>query len=462
MLVLQNTPRAGSRTSALMDLPGLVVRREPLARATAKFDLSFSLMECRAGDGSPEGIDGVVEFSTDLFDRQSVESMVIRLLAILEAVVANPDQPIGQIEILSPGERHQLLVEYNDTARDVAAATLPELFEAQVQRTPDNTALVFGDAALTYGDLNARANQLAGMLIARGVGPEDFVALAVPRSLEMVVALLGVLKAGGAYLPIDPDYPAARIAFMLDDARPACVITTTATSLPDTSAHPVIVLDDPDTAEALAHYPDTDPHDGDRTRPLTPQNPAYLIYTSGSTGTPKAVLVEHRSVAHYVRWAAERYPSVRGSALVHSTLSFDLTVTGLYAPLIAGGCVQLCDPALSGAVGAGPDGTFMKTTPSALALLSPLPDGLPSIRELVLGGEPLPRGTLDLWRRSHPAASVISAYGPTEATVNCTDHCIAPRDCLPDGVVPIGRPIANTQVYVLDAALRPVPPRSGG
>jgi len=285
MLVLQNTPRAGS----IMDLPGLATRREQVALATAKFDLSLSLMGRRGSDATPEGIDGVLEFSTDLFDRPSVESMVVRLICLCEAVVADPHQPIGLIEILSPKERHQLLVGYNDTVRDVPAATLPELFEAQVQRTPENTAAVFEDTSVslnTYQQLNARANQLARLLIDRGVGAEDFVALALPRSLGMVVAVLAVLKAGAAYLPLDPDYPPARIAFMLDDAHPACLITTTATALPATGL-PVIVLDHDHTRDALTSYPDTDSGNADCTRPLDPRHPAYVISLPARRACPK-------------------------------------------------------------------------------------------------------------------------------------------------------------------------------
>ena len=183
-----------------------------------------------------------------------------RFVTLVEAMaVADPHQPIGRIDILSPDERRQLLVDYNDTAQDVPESTLPALFEAQVRRTPDNTAVVFEDTTLTYAELNARANRLARLLIERGIGPEQFVALAVPRSLEMIVAVLAVLKAGAAYVPIDADYPPARIKLMLDDAQPACLITTSATSLPDTGGVPVIVLDHDDTVEALSHHADADP-----------------------------------------------------------------------------------------------------------------------------------------------------------------------------------------------------------
>ena len=245
LLVLQNTPQTGRG----FDLAGLATRRERVDLATAKFDLSLSLVERRGPHGA-EGIGGVVEYRTDLFEPATVESMLGRLVRLLEAVVADPHQRIGRIDILSPHERRQLLVDYNDTAQHVPPATLPALFEALVKRAPDNTAVVFEATSLTYAQLNKRANQLARLLIERGVGPEQFVALAVPRSVEMVVAVLAVLKAGAAYLPIDPDYPPARIKLMLEDAQPACLVTADTTALSDTGGLPVIVLDQADTVEA--------------------------------------------------------------------------------------------------------------------------------------------------------------------------------------------------------------------
>ena len=195
MLVLQNN------VAARLRLPGLSSAPEPIDVVTAKFDLLITLNERRGASGTPEGITGRIEYATDLFDRGTVEGLAARLVRLFEAVAANPDQPIGTIELLSEAERHQLLEAWNATAHAVPAATLPELFEQQVARTPEATALVFEDTALSYAELNARANRLAHLLIAHGIGPEDIVALALPRSIEMVVSLLGILKAGAAYLP---------------------------------------------------------------------------------------------------------------------------------------------------------------------------------------------------------------------------------------------------------------------
>ena len=230
-------------------------------------------------------------YNRDLFDRWRIEQMSRQYVRLLEAVAANPEQRIGEIDLLDDAERRQILEEWNDTAQEVADATLPELFEAQVEKTPDAVAVVFEDQRLSYRELNQRANQLAHMLISRGVGPEEVVGICLERSLEMVVGLLGVLKAGAAYLPLDPDYPKERLAFMLQDAEPVCVVTTERTQrcLPDNPTR--ILLENLGTVEQQGKT--HNPHNGDRTRPLFLHNPAYVIYTSGSTGRPKGVVVTH-------------------------------------------------------------------------------------------------------------------------------------------------------------------------
>src|SRR4029077_16332829 len=271
---------------------------EPVGLGAAKFDLSLNLSERRAGDGKPEGIEGLIEYRSDLFERSTVEAMGRRLVALLEAVVADPSQPIGRLELLEPEERRQLLVEWNATAREVPPLTLPALFEAQVARSPEATAVVFEERTLSYAELNAQANRLAHLLMSRRVGPERLVALALPRSIEMVVALLGTLKAGAAYLPLDPDYPEERLAYMLRDAQPACVLSAVRLAerlrLPEGVAQ--LLLDEPATAGALAQSRETNPSEAERTQPLSPQNTAYVIYTSGSTGTPKGVMVTHAGI----------------------------------------------------------------------------------------------------------------------------------------------------------------------
>src|SRR5580704_8882357 len=205
------------------------------------------------------------------------------------------DQAIGRVDVLGEEERRRILEEWNATFQEVPKATLPELFEEQVEKSPDATAVVFEDSCLSYRELNERANQLVHMLIDRGVGPEDVVALAMPRSIAMIVGLLGILKAGAAYLPLDPEYPLERLRFMLNDAGPAFMVTVKeiASKLPDDSWERIF-SDSVRTVSRLAEYPADDPSDSNRTRPLRPENPAYVMYTSGSTGTPKGVVVTHQ------------------------------------------------------------------------------------------------------------------------------------------------------------------------
>ena len=224
MLTLQNN------TQAVLDLPGLQTSLIDAGQTPAKFDLSFGLGEVFDPDGTPAGLRGGVTFATDLFDRVTVEDITRRLLRVLEAVTADPQAPVERIEVLDAAERQRVLSEWNDTAREVPQATLPELFQAQVARTPEATAVVFEDMELSYGELNGRANRLARLLIARGVGPESLVAVVMERSADLVVALLAVVKAGGAYLPVDPGYPADRISYLLTDAAPVLALTDQASA----------------------------------------------------------------------------------------------------------------------------------------------------------------------------------------------------------------------------------------
>nr|APD71885.1 non-ribosomal peptide synthetase 7 [Streptomyces sp.] len=351
------------------------------------------------------------------------------------------------------------MIEWNDTDHKVAEATLAELFESQAARTPDAPAVADGSTELTYAELGARANRLARLLVERGAGPERFVAVALPKSVELVVALLAVVKAGAAYLPLDPGHPAERLADMLADVAPVAVLTGSATdgALPDAAAAR-IVLDDPGTVTELAGYATADLADDERTAPLRPGHPVFVIHTSGSTGRPKGVVVEHRSLNVYLAWAREAYGAVAGRALVHSPVAFDLTATGLYAPLTAGGCAHLVELHEGMAPDAGelPEATFVKATPTHLALLAALPDAYSPTKQLVLGGEALLGEALDEWRGRRPGATVINEYGPTETTIGCMEYRIEPGDTVPAGVVTIGRPIWNTQLYVLDETLAPV------
>jgi amino acid adenylation domain-containing protein len=377
-----------------------------------------------------------------LFDAATIERMAGHLEMLLIGIADDADRAVSELPMLPEAETHLVLVQWNDTVRAVPDATLPELLEAQVARTPDATAVLSDGAELSYREVNAWANRLAHKLIAQGVGPEQCVAVALPRSVEMVVALLAVLKAGATYLPIDLDHPAERVTFMLGDA------------------HASTVLDDLQAVGDTDGYPDTNPADGDRVQPLDPMNPAYVIYTSGSTGRPKGVVISHRSVLNYLHWATQVYPSLRELAVLHSPVSFDLTVTTLYGPLLVGGRIRLADmtqhlqhPNGDAAISC----TFLKATPSHLALLKALPDAFSPTGDLVVGGEQLLGDVVDEWRRTHPTATVINEYGPTETTVGCMEYRIEPGEHVVSGPVSIGRPVWNIQLYVLDGSLQPVP-----
>ncbi|WBB93320.1 non-ribosomal peptide synthetase [Verrucosispora sp. WMMC514] len=398
-----------------------------------------------------------LDFRPDVFDAATVTRFAEGMRRLLETVATEPDLPVAAVDLLTADERTRILETWNDTGRPVDRVTLTELLDRQAARTPDAIAVTGGGTELTYRTLHAEANRLARVLIARGAGPERLIAIALPRQPMLLAALLAALKSGAGYLPVDPDQPADRLTGMLAETRPVCLVTTAAIAggMPDTGV-PVVLLDDNDLRTEIAAQPDNDVSDSDRLAPLTTAHPAYVIYTSGSTGKPKGALIEHRAAVNYLAWAVDTYPAVGDSVLLHSPISFDLTVTGLYAPLICGGRVQLGTLTEDD----HPDTRFayLKATPSHLQLLNVLPAEFSPTAELVLGGEPLPGRQLDVWRVAHPRARVINEYGPTETTVGCTWLTIEPGDAIDAEVLSIGRPIWNTRAYVLDAALAPVAP----
>ncbi|MGH3839225.1 MAG: AMP-binding protein, partial [Pseudonocardiaceae bacterium] len=284
----------------------------------------------------------------DVVDEVAAQVMVGRLVRVLEQLAADAGQPVGRVDILDAQERRRLLVEWNDTAVEVAQVTLPVLFETQVQATPQAVAVVFEDTRLTYSQLNAKANQLAHALIGRGVGPEQIVALALPRSPALVVSILAVLKSGAAYLPVDPGYPAARISFMFHDAQPVLLLADTQTlgCVPEGAATSGLVLDDPDTITMLDGCADTDPTDTDRTTFLTPQHPAYVIYTSGSTGQPKGVVVCHGGVSSLATAQIERFGiDAHSRVLQFASPSFDASFSELCMALLSGAALVVAPAA---------------------------------------------------------------------------------------------------------------------
>ncbi len=458
MLVLDNFNRAAVDVAGLTsagDTAGPVLEGPD----TAKFDLSVRLLERRAEDGGRAGLAGSIAYARDLFHRSTAKAMAARFVRLLQSCVDDPDRPIGDVEILDPAERERLLVGWNDTARELPDALLPRLFEEQVARTPQAPAVAHGAATLTYAELNARVNRLARLLIARGAGPERVVALMVPRSPQMVVALLAVLKSGAAYLPVDTDYPADRIAYMVADAAPALVVTTEAVAdrVPAGALADRIVLDAADTVAELARRSETDPTDADRSAPLTPHTPAYVIYTSGSTGRPKGVVVEHRGIPNIVLARIEPYAMGPGSrALQFASLSFDAAMSEICTPLCAGACLVLGQPDMLAQLAELPElfrdnGITHSTLPPAVLAQLP-PDSLPGVRTLVIAGEAAPADLVAKWARGR---RMFNAYGPTETTVSCTMAGPLPAEA---GVPPIGRPLPNVRVHVLDDRLRPVPP----
>ncbi|MEU3166767.1 amino acid adenylation domain-containing protein [Streptosporangium sp. NPDC006930] len=340
---------------------------------------------------------------------------------------------------------------FPDTAGQPGDRDLLELFAERVRRAPEATAVASGGESLAYGRLDARANQLAHHLRARGVGPDTLVGVFAERGVELVVALLGVLKAGGAYLPLDPDNPPGRLAFALADAGAAAVVTQAhlRERLPTTSAR-VVCLDG--DGPLIASQPVTAPG-----CEAGPANLAYAIYTSGSTGRPKGVLVERRQLASYLACCERDYPGLAGTALLHTSTSFDLTVTTLWGPLAAGGRVEVgeLDGGRPGEVRERP--SFLKITPSHLPILESLPEDRSPVAELVIGGEALWGEVLDRWRTRHPGVTVVNEYGPTEATVGCVSFRVEPGAGPLSGPVAIGRPMRGTRAYALDRFLRPVP-----
>ena len=446
MFVLQNTP------GAELGLVGLAVTELQVGRTTSKFDLSLSLVE---RDG---GLSGVLEYATDLYEAATMERLGGHYRTLLEGVVVAPEARVSELPLLTAAERAQVLGDWNATAVGYPReATLSSLFEAQVSRTPAAVALVCGDVTLSYTELNTRANRLAHWLRSVGVGPEVLVGLYMSRSVDLVVGLLGILKAGGAYVPLDPTYPPARVAYMLADTAAPVVLTETALQA-DLSAYAGRTLClDTDWAGRVADQPVHNPR-----QTATADSLAYVIYTSGSTGQPKGVMVSQRNVARLVCGTDYASFSATETFLLLAPIAFDASTFELWGALLNGArCVIYSEeaPTASGlerVIARHGITTLWLTAALFNAIIDERPEVLRGVRQLLTGGEALSAPHVRRAQVALPEVQLINGYGPTESTTFTCCYRIPELAAACIGV-PIGRPIANTEVYLLDEAQQPVP-----
>ena len=402
----------------------------------------------------------ILEFHYDstLFKTADIELLSKRFLQLLESVIRNPQITIGKLDIVTSAERHQLLYEWNDTHAAIPSACIHQLFEQQVELTPDAIALNFEGEQLSYLELNRRANQLAHYLMAQGVGAETLVGLCVERSVEMVVGMLGVLKAGGAYVPLDVEYPAERLQYMLEDAAVNVLLTQgrLAPRLPVVRAMTILSLDE--DWEDIAEHSDKNP----RLR-FDPEHPAYVIYTSGSTGKPKGVMVPHRALCNHMTWMQHTFPLRATDVVLQKTpFSFDASVWEFYAPLLTGARLVLARPGvlrdMASLVEVMVDQqvSILQMVPSLLKIWldEPNVEDCRWLREVFCGGESLETNLVERFRERLGAVHLTNLYGPTES---CIDTTWFTCDESERDVIPIGRPISNIQIYILDEQMQPVP-----
>jgi amino acid adenylation domain-containing protein/non-ribosomal peptide synthase protein (TIGR01720 family) len=447
MFVLQNAPMVD------FELAGLRVSSLELESQNAKFDLTLSLEE------TPAGLAGYLEYSTDLFERATIQRMVGHLKVLLEGISENPTQKIRELHFLTPAEEKQLLAWNKTDIEYPLDKTIIDLFEQQVEKNPDVIAVVFEDQKLTYGELNAKANQLAHYLRGLGVKPEVLVGICVERSLEMIIGLLGILKAGGAYVPLDPDYPRERLDFMIKDAAMTLLITQSSLQkkLPETTTTKLIGLDV--EIEELSRLSVKNPDSK-----VGANNPAYVIYTSGSTGTPKGVVNTHRGICNRLLWMQDVYRLTRNDRVLQkTTYSFDVSVWEFFWPLLVGARLVFAKP------GGHKDSAYLVKLiiSQQITTLHFVPSMLQafveeqnleactSLKRVICSGEALPFKLQEDFFKRLNAAELHNLYGPTEAAIDVT-YWECQRES-PLNNVPIGHPIANTQIYVLDTCLQPIP-----
>ncbi len=450
MFALQSSQASGMVPSGRSD-----ISIEPVEAhsATAKFDLTMFVVE------ENNRLGAALEYNTDLFDGSTIEKMLAHFERLLTAMTEAPDQPIELLPMISETERQKLLTDWNAKAQTpVFTETIFQLFERQAAEFPSNIAIEFEGSRFSYEETNRLANQLARFLKTKNVAPDVTVGLAVERSPQMIIAILAILKAGGAYVPIDIHYPQDRLQYIMEDSGITLVITTStaATRLPAHSAEDILLDRDQAEIEKMG--------DGNLNVTVNEENLAYMIYTSGSTGKPKGTLITHRGLSHYLNWCYAAYPLAEGrGSLVHSTLSFDATVTAVFTPLLTGRTITLIPEdtgleALGFALLKYKDFNIVKITPAHLELLgsqiSPKEaSGLS--RAFVIGGENLTAPQIEFWQKYAPQTKLFNEYGPTETVVGCVVY--EASQWQGRGSVPIGKAIYNTPVYILDDYLQPVP-----
>jgi amino acid adenylation domain-containing protein len=438
MFQMENTPKDD------LPLPGLVLSPVEVERVTTQFDLSFDVME------NDEGLMVIAEYSTDLFNKATISSMLRRWQILLEGVVTNPDTRLDELPLLTAAEREQLLRDCNETRKAFPAErSLPELFEAQVAARPSALAVVSDHEQLTFAELNRRADQLAHQLRTLGVGPEVLVGVRLERSIELVIGILGILKAGGAYLPLDPSYPPERLQFMIEDAKPAMILTA-------------------EELSATGYTDQSHGSDADLIRRFDPCHLCYVIYTSGSTGRPKGVAISHQSLINHSLAVSAAYGlTTNDRVLQFASISFDVAAEEIFSALLSGASIFLPGEKVIDSLG-----LLRLVEDEKLSVLNlPAPfwhawvrelattgrSVPPCLRLLVVGSEKVSLEAFDAWRRLAPGARLINAYGTSETTITSTLY--EPEESAPavGASLPIGRPIANTRAYILDLHLQPVP-----
>lgn len=439
---LQSTPATS------LELTGLSLRPYEFTAETTRFDLELHLTS------TPEGIIGAIVYSTNLFAESTIAQIAERYQILLEAVVANPEQQVSRIELLTSREREQLLFEWNDTARSFPNKNIPDLFETWATRAPEKIALAFGDECVTYDELNRRANQLAHYLQTYGAGAETRIGICIERSVEMIVAVLGVLKAGATYVPLDPSYPPQRLLFMLEDSEVQLVLSVAASEEKLPTHHAPVILLDSDWP-LIAGQSEENPE-----RNITPEHLANISYTSGSTGIPKGVAVPHRGVVRLVTGNDYAHFGPDEVFLQFAPLAFDASTFEIWGSLLNGAQLVLMPSGLAslGDLGRTLAQNRVTTLWLTAGLFQQMVDeqleALTALKQLLAGGDVLSPAHVKRFVDAAPSCRLINGYGPTE---NTTFTCCYVIDEF-NGSVPIGRPIANTQVFILDENLQLSPP----